>query len=96
MNEIHEAKRNFWNDLARSWEKRTDERGLWNRCHRDPTLVLSPGEMRYLSEVDRKEVCVLGSGHNEVVFALAGSHNMSITGQSATKSRLSWRRVVNC
>lgn len=58
--------------MASGWKKRTDERGLWDQCHREPTLVLSPGEMRYLSDVGRKEVCVLGSGDNEVVFALAG------------------------
>lgn len=72
MNEIHESNRVFWNTLAEGWAKRTDERGLWDQCHRDPTLVLSPGELRHLKDVAGKYVCVLGSGDNEVVFALAG------------------------
>jgi 2-polyprenyl-3-methyl-5-hydroxy-6-metoxy-1,4-benzoquinol methylase len=72
MNEIHEGNRVFWNTMASEWKKRTDERGLWDQCHRDPTLVLSAIEMRLLGEIEGKEVCVLGSGDNEIVFALAG------------------------
>jgi ubiquinone/menaquinone biosynthesis C-methylase UbiE len=41
-------------------------------CHRNPELVLSPAEMPFLSGVRDKDVCVLGSGDNEVVFALTG------------------------
>ena len=72
MNETHKSNQIYWNTLANEWAKRTDERGLWDQCLRDPTLVLSPGEMRHLGDVDGKNVCVLGSGDNEVVFALAG------------------------
>ena len=42
------------------------------RCHQDSTLVLSPAEMSFVKNVQGKDVCVLGSGDNEVVFALAG------------------------
>lgn len=42
------------------------------RCLEDPTLVLSPTEMPFLSDIRGKDVCVLGSGDNEVAFALAG------------------------
>ncbi len=72
MNEIHETNRARWNEWANWWAKRADERGLWKRCHRDPNLALSPGEMRFLADVRDLRVCVLGSGDNEVVFALAG------------------------
>ena len=72
MNEFHEANRACWNEWAEWWRKKTDDRGVWRRCHRDPTLVLSPGEMHFLSDMRGKDVCVLGSGDNEVVFALAG------------------------
>jgi len=72
MNKIHEANRACWNEWA-DWRRRLrDEKGIWNQCHRDPTLVLSSGEMRFLHNVGGKDVCVLGSGDNEVVFALAG------------------------
>ena len=72
MNELHEANRTMWNAQAEAWRKSADERGVWRRCHRDPTLVLSPAELAFLSNIQGKDVCVLGSGDNEVVFALAG------------------------
>ena len=72
MNKYHEANRAFWNASA-EWDKeKEDKRGLWRRCHRDPTLVLSPAEMPFLGNIRGKDVCVLGSGDNQVVFALAG------------------------
>jgi len=72
MNETHEANRAHWNHLANWWGRKRDEKGVCNRCHRDPTLVLSPGEIQFLRNVRGKSVCVLASGDNEVVFALAG------------------------
>jgi len=72
MNETHESNRAVWNHWSNWWGRRRDEEGVWNRCHRDPTLVLSPGEMQFLGNVRGKSVCVLASGDNEVVFALAG------------------------
>ena len=72
MNEIHESNRACWNGWAEWWGRRGDEKGVWRKCHRDPTLVLSPAEMRFLGDVRDKDVCVLASGDNEVVFALAG------------------------
>ncbi|MBI4552112.1 MAG: class I SAM-dependent methyltransferase [Candidatus Latescibacteria bacterium] len=72
MNELHESNRACWNEWADWWRRKADQRGTWRKCHRDPTLVLSPGELSFLSEVRGQEVCVLGSGDNEVVFALAG------------------------
>jgi SAM-dependent methyltransferase len=72
MNKIHEANRVFWNKTSEEWVRRTDERGIWHQCHRDPALVLTPGEIRFLEDIYGKNVCVLGSGDNEVVFALAG------------------------
>jgi SAM-dependent methyltransferase len=72
MNDLHEENRACWNEWADWWGRKADQRGTWQKCHRDPTLVLSPGEMRFLSDVQGREVCVLGSGDNEVVFALAG------------------------
>lgn len=72
MNETHESNRAVWNSWSNWWGRRRDEKGVWNRCHRDPTLVLSPGEMEFLGNVRGKRVCVLASGDNEVAFALAG------------------------
>ena len=72
MNNQQEQNRACWNSWADWWRKKADQRGIWQKCHRNPELVLSPGEMQFLSKVRGKEVCVLGSGDNEVVFALAG------------------------
>ena len=72
MNAIHEANRKQWNTGAERWKKRTDKRGLWNKCHKDPTLVLTDSEIEYLKGIQGKSACVIGSGDNEIVFALAG------------------------
>lgn len=72
MNKQHEQNRACWNSWADWWRRKADQRGTWQKCHRDPELVLSPGEMSYLNNIHDKDVCVLGSGDNEVVFALAG------------------------
>ena len=45
---------------------------MWPKCHRQPELVLVPEELPFLRDVAGKDVCVLGSGDNLVVFALAG------------------------
>ena len=72
MNKTHESNRAVWNHWSNWWGRRRDEKGVWNRCHRDPTLVLCPGEMACLGQLQGKKVCVLASGDNEVAFALAG------------------------
>jgi hypothetical protein len=71
-NEYHGANRNRWEASAENWARGADSRGIWRRCSTEPSLVLSPVELEYLSDVKGKRVCVLGSGDNQVVFALAG------------------------
>lgn len=68
----HEANRKHWDTVSAAWAKSTDERGLWLRAHEQPELVLDGRELAFLGEPTGREVCVLGSGDNEVVFALAG------------------------
>jgi len=72
MNELHEANRKQWNAAADWWQKRTEQRGIWKRCHQEPSLVLTPSELSVLQDIRGTSACVLGSGDNEVVFALAG------------------------
>ncbi len=72
MNDIHESNRACWNGWAKWWGRRRDKIGVWRECHRDPTLVLSAGEMQFLANTRGQRVCVLASGDNGVVFALAG------------------------
>lgn len=71
-NKVHAANQQRWEAAAAAWAKGADSRGLWRRCHREPHLVLSDRELAYLSDVAGRRVCVLGSGDNQVVFALAG------------------------
>jgi len=71
-NEYHEANRRRWDAGSDAWARRADTRGIWRKCHRDPSLALHPDELRWLSHVAGRHVAVLGSGDNQVVFALAG------------------------
>lgn len=68
----HEPNRAFWDASTKWWKEKEDKRGLWKRTHEDPALVLSPSEMPFLTDLHGKRVCVLGSGDNEVAFALVG------------------------
>ena len=68
----HSANEAFWDASVDWWRRREDERGLWRRAADEPSLVLNPTELELLAGVDGEEVCVLGSGDNEVAFALAG------------------------
>ena len=69
---IHAANQRRWNAAAPNWAQRADNRGLWPRCPAEPDLVLSPTVLRYLGDPRDQQVAVLGSGDNQVVFALAG------------------------
>lgn len=70
--EFHDANQKRWEAAAERWARGADLRGTWRRCPKEPQLVLSDKELEYLSNIGGKRVCVLGSGDNQVVFALAG------------------------
>jgi len=72
IDRIHEANRRRWEAASSSWARRADTRGIWRKCHRDPSLALHASELAWLQDVSGKSVAVLGSGDNQVVFALAG------------------------
>jgi 2-polyprenyl-3-methyl-5-hydroxy-6-metoxy-1,4-benzoquinol methylase len=69
---FHEANRRRWDAASASWAHRADTGGIWKRCHRDPSLAMHSAELKWLNDVTGKRVAVLGSGDNQVVFALAG------------------------
>lgn len=71
-NSLHEANRKRWDAVSESWARGADSRGLWRRCPAEPQLVLCDRELAYLRDIAGKDVCVLGSGDNQVAFALAG------------------------
>jgi len=70
--QFHEANRRRWDAGSASWALRADTRGIWEKCHRDPSLALHPAELEWLTDVAGKSIAVLGSGDNQVVFALSG------------------------
>ena len=88
MMKPHEANQAFWDASTKWWKEKEDQRGLWMKAHEDPTLVLSPAEMPFLKDVNKKDVCILGSGDNEVAFALAG------LGGNVTSVDISERRLA--
>lgn len=69
---FHETNRRSWNAASPGWQAMVDRAGEWNRCHRKPSIVLNPAELELIGGIRGKRVCVLGSGDNKVVFALAG------------------------
>ena len=85
--EPHEANRAVWDASTKWWKEREDKRGLWRRAHVEPASVLAPAEMPFVKDVDGKDVCVLGSGDNEVAYALAGM------GGAVTSVDISERRL---
>lgn len=71
-NPFNEANRRRWEAAAASWAHHADTRGIWKKAHQNPLLTLHPSELKWIGNIDGKRVAVLGSGDNQVVFALAG------------------------
>ena len=71
-NQFHEANGRRWDAGSASWAHRADTRGIWKKCHLDPSLALHLAELEWLRDIAGKKAAVLGSGDNQVVFALAG------------------------
>lgn len=69
---FHEANRIYWDASSEAWARGADSRGLWRRCPTEPELVLCDRERDHLADIAGRRVCVLGSGDNQVAFALAG------------------------
>lgn len=72
MNTMHEANRKGWDAASQNWQAMIEDRVDWRKCPEDPTIALSQEELDHLGDVSGRDVCVLGSGDNLVVFALAG------------------------
>lgn len=86
-NEWHEANRRGWDAVSPGWQEGIDGMGLWRRSHLEPESVLRPEEMAYLGDLRGRKVCVLGSGDNQVVFALAGM-GANVTSVDISQSQL--------
>lgn len=85
--EPHESNCTFWDASTNWWKEKEDKRGIWMKAHKNPSLVLSPQELSFVKDVSGKNVCVLGSGDNEVAFALAGIGGL-VTSVDISQQRL--------
>lgn len=72
MNPMHEANRRGWDAVSAYWQATVERDVDWRRCPADPAVALGEEELELLGDVAGKDVCVLGSGDNLAVFALAG------------------------
>ena len=72
MNEKHEANRRRWNAASPSYAAIGDRQGNWRKVVEQPGWAFLPEELAILGDVAGKRACVLGSGDNLAVFALAG------------------------
>ena len=72
MNHYHKRNKSNWDDFADNYKLRVDRYGTWDKCHLDPTVAFTASEMEAFGDVGGKKIAVLGSGANEVTFALVG------------------------
>ena len=72
MNPMHEANRRGWDAASAGWQATVERNVDWRRCPADPTVALIKEELELLGDVAGRDVCVLGSGDNLAVLALAG------------------------
>lgn len=84
VNRRHEANRRHWDYAADYWPALRNEDGLWQQCITNPGLAFEGGAFglidRFVGDLAGKHVCVIGSGDNYAVFALAslGAHVTSV------------------
>ena len=72
MNEKHEANRRRWNVASPEYAAMAERSGSWRKVATEPGWAFLPQELALLGDVAGKRACVLGSGDNLAVFALAG------------------------
>ncbi len=70
---MHEANRRGWDAAASQWQAGIDARVDWRNIPGDIRIALDDVELKHLGDVSGRSACVLGSGDNLVVFALAAA-----------------------
>ena len=70
---MHEANRRSWDAVSAQWQAGIDAKVDWRSIPDDIRIALDDVELKYLGDVSGRSVCVLGSGDNLVVFALAAA-----------------------
>jgi SAM-dependent methyltransferase len=76
MDAMHEANRRHWDSAALEWQQLRDRDQLRLKCHQQPSLAFAGEALdmicEFAGELSGKRACVIGSGDNYAVFALAG------------------------
>ena len=72
MDPMHEANCRGWNAASSYWQAAVERDADWRRCPADPAIALIEEELELLRDAAGKNVCVLGSGDNLVVFCPGG------------------------
>jgi len=72
MSKFHEANRKGWDAAALAGHGQVDRSRNWRRSYEDASHFFDERELAWLRDVAGKKACVLGSGDNLAVFALAG------------------------
>ncbi|MEI6520226.1 MAG: class I SAM-dependent methyltransferase [bacterium] len=86
-NQFHEANRKSWDAAASAGRGQVDNSKNWRACYEDASIFFLAEEMTWLLGISGKSVCVLGSGDNVAVFALAGM-GASVTSVDISEEQL--------
>ena len=71
LNAFHEANQAGWEAAARAGRGQVDRSRDWRDCYSDASVIFDVRELEWFGDLPGKSVCVLGSGDNLAVFALA-------------------------
>ena len=75
MIEMNQANQRYWNAMAPDWQKLRDQDQLWRKCPQQPELAFDGEALamigQFVGSLQGKRVCVVASGDNYAVFALA-------------------------
>ncbi|MBN2076340.1 MAG: class I SAM-dependent methyltransferase [Dehalococcoidales bacterium] len=93
INEIHDTNRKWWDVKSQDWQKLDEE--IWNTCKEQSSFALDRRMQEVFDEFignsKGKKACVIASGDNFAVFALAGM-GMKVTSTDISELRLNIAR----
>ncbi len=93
INEMHEANRKWWDVKSQDWRKQDED--VWNRCREQMSFALDRRMQEIVDEFignpQGKKACVISSGDNFAVFALAAM-GMKVTSTDISELRLNIAR----
>jgi SAM-dependent methyltransferase len=91
MDEMHQANKYYWDEMAAHWQNLRDQDQQWRLCPKQPELAFEGEALAmirdHVGELEGKRVCVIGSGDNYAAFALAGM-GASVTSTDISANQL--------